>query len=430
MARKHGPERQQWKGIDANERAFGTVRNALVAIALDGVAGVSPEIPGEGRRMISPEDADRYIAKGRQVLADFESQEMAPGGARGHAQKWMDRTIDELRKLVTDAEAVRSGKKPQKLRKHLGVGEAGRRRAAPQPPEPVTAPSHDAPPGSFTSAGGRTFTLGPVDRSTPRYPRPGALWPILYNGEQAGKLFQDENYGPDMPWHATTRELYWKFASDAPTGVGFDVSAFATAQQALAAWGRSADQILDWAEGKPVHGMYGRHQRTAEARRYPQPKLPPRQFVAPRVADFNTLDDLIIHARQDGFLDPRDWHGSAVEYANQMSAQPQAAREDRRRGPRTGQLTRSTARPGTPVRVADPDSMYRGMTGTVVEPRVDRVARLDDYSKRFLRGEGTVLVETQRGELFVIHARALERLGTAITRAMDRDSRRGPRRQR
>jgi hypothetical protein len=141
-----------------------------------------------------------------------------------------------------------------------------------------------------------------VDRSTPRDPRPGALWPILYNGEQAGKLFQDENYGPSKPWHATTRELYWKFASDAPTGVGFDVAAFATAQQALDAWGRSADQILDWAEGKSVHTGYGNkgpQRRAGEARRYPQPKLPPRQFVAPRVRDFNTLDDLVRHARDE-----------------------------------------------------------------------------------------------------------------------------------
>jgi hypothetical protein len=98
--------------------------------------------------------------------------------------------------------------------------------------------------------------------------------------------------------------------------------------------------------------------------------------------------------------------------------------EDRRRGPRTGRLTRSTARPGTPVRVAGSDSMYRGMTGTVVEPDARRLAALDDHNKRFLKGEGTVLVETQRGELFVVHARALERLGTAVTRAMDRDSKR------
>jgi len=149
MTRKQlGPERQQWKGIDANERAFGTVRNALVGIILDGVAGVSPGVPGEERRMISPEDADRYIERGQRVLADFESQEMAPGGARGRAQKWMDRTILELRQFVADAEAVRSGKKPQKmtpesyaeLRKHLGVGEARRYPQPKLPPRQFVAP--------------------------------------------------------------------------------------------------------------------------------------------------------------------------------------------------------------------------------------------------------------------------------------------------
>jgi hypothetical protein len=149
MARKRlGPERQQWKGIDANERAFGSVNNALVAIILNGVSGVSPEIPGEGWRMVSPEKADQYIARGQRVLADFESQEMAPGGARGRAQKWMDRTILDLRRLVSDAEAVRSGKKPQKqtpesygeLRKSLGVGEARRYPQPKLPPRQFVAP--------------------------------------------------------------------------------------------------------------------------------------------------------------------------------------------------------------------------------------------------------------------------------------------------
>jgi hypothetical protein len=41
-------------------------------------------------------------------------------------------------------------------------------------------------------------------------------------------------------------------------------------------------------------------------------------------------DDDVHGAVEDGFLNPRDWHGSAVEYANQMGAQPQVAREGRR----------------------------------------------------------------------------------------------------
>jgi hypothetical protein len=36
----------------------------------------------------------------------------------------------------------------------------------------------------------------------------------------------------------------------APVGVGFDVGPFDTAKECLAAWGRSADQLLDWAKGK------------------------------------------------------------------------------------------------------------------------------------------------------------------------------------
>jgi len=261
MTRKPKSGQTPWAGTDANERQYNSVHNALVGIILDGVSGVSPELSGHGHRMVSPDNADKWIGLGRRVLADFESQACAPGGARGKAQKWMNHKIDDLRRLVSDAEAVRSGKRPQKqtpesydeLRKSLGV-HAGRRRAAPRPPEPVTPPSHDAPPTGFRSAGGRTFTIGASETLSPKQ---GQSWEILYNGEDAGKLWCDGNYGPSKPWHASTRGLFWRYASDAPTGVGFDVAAFATAQQALDAWGHSADQILDWFEGKPVHTGYG-----------------------------------------------------------------------------------------------------------------------------------------------------------------------------
>jgi hypothetical protein len=137
MARpKLGPNRQPWKGIDANERAYNTVHNALVGIILDGVTGVSPDL---GHRQIAPEKADEYLDRARRVLADFESQAIAPGGARGRAQRWMDGKIDQLRRLLTDAEAVRAGKRPQKmtpesygeLRKHLGLAERGMSRHRP-----------------------------------------------------------------------------------------------------------------------------------------------------------------------------------------------------------------------------------------------------------------------------------------------------------
>lgn len=120
-----------WQGIDRNEAVVNRVRNALVSVILDGVSGVSPQHPGHEWRQISPEEADAIIARGQQALADLEGQAPAPGGARGRGQKWMAHAIGDLKRLVTDAEAVRSGARPQKqtpesydtLRKSLGVGE-------------------------------------------------------------------------------------------------------------------------------------------------------------------------------------------------------------------------------------------------------------------------------------------------------------------
>lgn len=121
-----------------------------------------------------------------------------------------------------------------------------------------------APPlNSFTSDGGRTFTVDTGQHSE-RYrddPLWFDVWPILFYGERAGKLFCSLDYGTGasgLPrWRATTRELYWDRASDAPTGIGFDVAAFDTAEEACVAWARSADQILDWSDGKPVVAPYG-----------------------------------------------------------------------------------------------------------------------------------------------------------------------------
>jgi hypothetical protein len=124
-----------------------------------------------------------------------------------------------------------------------------------------------APVASFTSPGGRAFTVGD-GRHSGRWDGDSLWcdeWPVLLDGEQAGKLFRSLKYGTTADgqprWHATIRQLYWDKAHDAPTGIGFDVAAFDTAEQALAAWGRSADQILDWFEGKPVMGSYGMVQR-------------------------------------------------------------------------------------------------------------------------------------------------------------------------
>jgi hypothetical protein len=122
-----------------------------------------------------------------------------------------------------------------------------------------------SPINSFTSAKGRRFTLSRGERRPERFPGDTIgydSFPILYEGKRAGLLFRSLNYGRTAKgkprWHASTRELYWTYAADAPTGVGFDVAAFDSARECLAAWGRSADQILDWEEGKPVQNGYSK----------------------------------------------------------------------------------------------------------------------------------------------------------------------------
>jgi hypothetical protein len=69
--------------------------------------------------------------------------------------------------------------------------------------------------------------------------------------------------------------------------------------------GRSSDEALEkamaWIDAAPEHprDFYGRPRPLGETRRYPKPQ-PSTRFAAPhRVADFNTLDDLIAHARDD-----------------------------------------------------------------------------------------------------------------------------------
>ena len=127
-----------------------------------------------------------------------------------------------------------------------------------------SAPRALPPPvDSFTSTGGRTFTIatGAHEERWDGDALWADVWSILHDGIAAGKLYRSLSYGVtasgEPRWHATARELFWNRAPDAPTGIGYDVAAFDTAEEALAAWGRSADQICDWAEGKFVAGRYG-----------------------------------------------------------------------------------------------------------------------------------------------------------------------------
>lgn len=103
----------------------------------------------------------------------------------------------------------------------------------------------------FTSRGGRVFTVG-IGTHTERYTG-DPLWddcfPIFLNGEQAGKLYRSEGYGRtasgEPRWQGTLNQLRWTVPK-LPDRCGFDVSAFDTHEAALEAWGRSADQILDF----------------------------------------------------------------------------------------------------------------------------------------------------------------------------------------
>lgn len=121
-----------------------------------------------------------------------------------------------------------------------------------------------APPIASFESKGRSFYLS-GGRHVERFPDDARWfdeWPIMFEGEPAGRLFRSHDYGKTdggLPrWHASITDLRWTKGRGAPTGIGFDVAAFDTAEEALAAWGRSADQILDWSEGKPVRSMYSK----------------------------------------------------------------------------------------------------------------------------------------------------------------------------
>ncbi len=114
---------------------------------------------------------------------------------------------------------------------------------------------------SFTSAKRRRFTVGRGEHTAERFPGDtlwNDTWPILLGGKQVGSLSRNLNYGTgatgEPRWQGSLSALRWASAMDAPVGIGYDVAAFDTAKECLAAWGRSADELLDWAksEGKTV----------------------------------------------------------------------------------------------------------------------------------------------------------------------------------
>ena len=124
-------------------------------------------------------------------------------------------------------------------------------RLQPEAPAGVLPP----PAKSFKSQGGRSFTVSPGSHFE-RFKGDTVWhdeWPILHKGKPAGKLFRSLTYGlteqGEPRWHASVSGLRW-MGDGVPDRIGYDVAAFDTFKDAFEAWGHSADQILDWREGK------------------------------------------------------------------------------------------------------------------------------------------------------------------------------------
>jgi hypothetical protein len=110
---------------------------------------------------------------------------------------------------------------------------------------------------SFTTAGGRRFTIGPGEHEE-RFPGDDRFWsdtyPIFHGKKEVGKLYRNLNYGegPHGPRWGISGKLTWmlKRKESVPLGLGFDVVGKDTAELAVLEWGRNADRLLDWDEGK------------------------------------------------------------------------------------------------------------------------------------------------------------------------------------
>jgi hypothetical protein len=116
-------------------------------------------------------------------------------------------------------------------------------------------------PRSFTSPAGRRFTLGRVERTKPRFegdPFWTDVWPIFMGEKQVGRLWRGAIYGRELPWGTTTRELCWAEFPLPPLGLGFDGPPAATVQEAMAVFGRIADEVLDWRADKRVRSVYSK----------------------------------------------------------------------------------------------------------------------------------------------------------------------------
>ncbi len=284
--------KKPWAGINSNERQINSVHNALVSIVLDGVVGVSPEHPGHEWRMVPSEKADQFIERGRQVLANLESQSPAP---RGHARRWMEHNTAELKRLLADAEAVRAGSRPQKmtpddyeaLRKSLGV--------------------HEAP---HAEAGGKQATK-PGKHGTLK------LWLVTYTdadnpafGESSFRTWAYDQEAAALAFQENNEEDSWEIVKIEPV---LDTGPKRLSKEPHAV--TEKEYIIE-AEYPPGSGSYSRFPvdeswpTKAQAEKYGKRWFPASQNwrvvpirgvrETPVVADFNTIDDLVKHARGEG----------------------------------------------------------------------------------------------------------------------------------
>lgn len=117
---------------------------------------------------------------------------------------------------------------------------------------------------TFTTPGGRTFTVGAPEEDHPPHVHPSfysIVWRITNaDGREVGAIYQTSNYGRTPSggrfFQGSLSKLIWMQPEMPPTGVGFDVGPEATMERVLERWGRNADQVLDWTDGKPVHASY------------------------------------------------------------------------------------------------------------------------------------------------------------------------------
>lgn len=116
------------------------------------------------------------------------------------------------------------------------------------------------PPTPFTTPKGRAFSYEALTwANKPRFPD-DTLWSKRHavlgpDGNEAGSIFYSPTYGLPCTFHGSLSQLRWStpgyVSSREGSWGGYDTGPSPTLEEALAAWGRSADFVLDWADAHP-----------------------------------------------------------------------------------------------------------------------------------------------------------------------------------